>query len=78
MESRTGHSSGRKPERKQSEDVPSSSVKLTVSLPRTVAAFLRWKAEVEGLKRDELVKRIVVSYARKLREQDMKTPPVSD
>lgn len=51
-------------------------VKMTVSLPRSVAAFLRWKAEVEGMKRDELLRRIIVHYARKLREKDMQTPPV--
>jgi hypothetical protein len=51
-------------------------VKMTVTLPRSVAAFLRWKAEVEGLKRDELLRNIIVHYAKKLREQDMNTPPI--
>ena len=53
-------------------------VKMTVSLPRSVAAFLRWKAEVEGMKRDELLRRIIVHYAKKLRQKDMQTPPVID
>ena len=53
-------------------------VKMTISLPRPVAAFLRWKAEVEGMKRDELLRRIIVRYAKKLREQDFRTPPVED
>ena len=54
------------------------SVKMTVTLPRNVAAFLRWKAEVEGMKRDELLRRIIVRYAKKLREQDFRTPPIED
>lgn len=53
-------------------------VKLTVTLPREVAAFLRWKAEVEGMKRDELLRKIIVRYAKKLREQDFRTPPIQD
>lgn len=53
-------------------------VKLTVTLPREVAAFLRWKAEVEGMKRDELLRKIIVRYAKKLREQDFRTPPIGD
>ena len=53
-------------------------VKLTVTLPREVAAFLRWKAEVEGMKRDELLRKIIVRYAKKLREQDFRTPPIED
>lgn len=56
----------------------SESVKMTVTLPRNVAAFLRWKAEVDGMKRDELLRRIVVHYAKKLREQDFRTPPVEE
>ena len=55
-----------------------STVKMTVTLPRNVAAFLRWKAEVDGMKRDELLRRIIVHYAKKLREQDFRTPPVED
>ncbi|MDP7638297.1 MAG: hypothetical protein QGG73_01060 [Candidatus Hydrogenedentes bacterium] len=54
------------------------SVKMTVTLPRNVAAFLRWKAEVDGMKRDELLRRIIVHYAKKLREQDFRTPPIED
>ncbi len=57
---------------------PTSKVKMTVTLPRSVAAFLRWKAEVEGLKRDELLRRIIVHYAKKLREKDLQTPPIFD
>jgi hypothetical protein len=57
---------------------PSDMVKMTVTLPRSVAAFLRWKAEVEGIKRDELLRRIVTYYAKKLRERDLDTPPVMD
>lgn len=53
-------------------------VKMTVTLPRSVAAFLRWKAEVEGLKRDELLRRIITHYAKRLREQDLQTPEVWD
>ena len=60
------------------ETNPSDMVKMTVTLPRSVAAFLRWKAEVEGIKRDELLRRIVTYYAKKLRERDMDTPPVLD
>ena len=59
-------------------DDKSESVKMTVTLPRNVAAFLRWKAEVEGMKRDELLRRIVTHYAKRLREQDFRTPPVED
>jgi hypothetical protein len=55
-----------------------NTVKMTVTLPRNVAAFLRWKAEVDGMKRDELLRRIIVHYAKKLREQDFRTPPVED
>ena len=55
-----------------------NSVKMTVTLPRNVAAFLRWKAEVDGMKRDELLRKIIVRYAKKLREQDFRTPPVED
>ncbi len=51
-------------------------VKMTVTLPRSVAAFLRWKAEVEGMKRDELLRKIIVHYAKKLREEDFRTPPI--
>ncbi len=57
---------------------PSDMVKMTVTLPRSVAAFLRRKAEVEGIKRDELLRRIVTYYAKKLRERDLDTPPVLD
>lgn len=57
---------------------PSDMVKMTVTLPRSVAAFLRWKAEVEGIKRDELLRRIVTYYAKRLRERDLNTPPVMD
>ena len=57
---------------------PTSAVKMTVTLPRSVAAFLRWKAEVEGIKRDELLRRIIVHYARRLREREMDTPPIED
>jgi hypothetical protein len=55
---------------------PTPSVKMTVTLPRSVAAFLRWKAETEGLRRDELLRRIITHYAKKLRERDLKTPPI--
>jgi hypothetical protein len=54
------------------------SVKMTVTLPREVAAFLRWKAEVEGLKRDELLRKIIVHYAKRLRKEDFRTPPIED
>ncbi|HOZ48026.1 MAG TPA: hypothetical protein PLO37_24175 [Candidatus Hydrogenedentes bacterium] len=57
---------------------PTTSVKMTVTLPRSVAAFLRWKAETEGMRRDELLRRIVTHYAKRLRERDMKTPPIED
>lgn len=57
---------------------PTSLVKMTVTLPRSVAAFLRWKAEVEGIKRDELLRRIIVHYANKLRERETNTPPIVD
>ncbi len=60
------------------ETAPSDTVKMTVTLPRSVAAFLRWKAEVEGIKRDELLRRIVVHYAKKLKERELETPPISD
>ena len=60
------------------ETNPSDMVKMTVTLPRSVAAFLRWKAEVEGIKRDELLRRIVTYYAKRLRERDLNTPPVLD
>jgi hypothetical protein len=49
---------------------------MTVTLPREVAAFLRWKAEVEGMKRDELLRKIIVHYAKKLRKEDFRTPPI--
>jgi hypothetical protein len=61
-----------------SEEQRSESVKMTVTLPRNVAAFLRWKAEVDGMKRDELLRRIIVHYAQKLREQDFRTPPIDE
>ncbi len=57
---------------------PSASVKMTVTLPRSVAAFLRWKAETEGMRRDELLRRIITHYAKKLREKDLTTPPIAD
>ena len=60
------------------ETNPTNSVKMTVTLPRSVAAFLRWKAEVEGIKRDELLRRIVTHYAKKLRERELNTPPIFD
>ena len=60
------------------ESQRTESVKMTVTLPRNVAAFLRWKAEVDGMKRDELLRRIIVHYAKKLREQDFRTPPIED
>lgn len=53
-------------------------VKMTVTLPREVAAFLRWKAEVDGMKRDELLRQIITHYAKKLRERDFRTPPIED
>ena len=59
-------------------DPPSTTVKMTVTLPRSVAAFLRWKAETQGLRRDELLRRIITHYAKRLREKDMNTPPVLD
>ena len=57
---------------------PTASVKMTVTLPRSVAAFLRWKAETEGMRRDELLRIIVTHYAKRLRARDMKTPPIDD
>jgi hypothetical protein len=51
---------------------------MTVTLPREVAAFLRWKAEVDGMKRDELLRQIITRYAKKLRERDFRTPPIED
>ena len=60
------------------ETNPTDVVKMTVTLPRSVAAFLRWKAEVEGIKRDELLRRIITFYAKKLRERELETPPVVD
>jgi hypothetical protein len=60
------------------ETNPTDVVKMTVTLPRSVAAFLRWKAEVEGIKRDELLRRIITYYAKKLRERELETPPVID
>jgi len=57
---------------------PTDMVKMTVTLPRSVAAFLRWKAEVEGIKRDELLRRIITHYAKKLKEREYDTPPVTD
>ncbi len=62
----------------QDTESPTDSVKMTVTLPREVAAFLRWKAEVEGLKRDELLRRIITHYAKKLRKEDFRTPPIED
>ena len=59
-------------------DDPTPNVKMTVTLPRSVAAFLRWKAETEGMRRDELLRRIVTHYARKLRARDLATPPIAD
>lgn len=63
------------PEKTQSK---TNSVKMTVTLPREVAAFLRWKAEVEGMKRDELLRKIIVHYAKKLRKEDFRTPPIEE
>ncbi len=63
------------PEKTQNK---AESVKMTVTLPREVAAFLRWKAEVEGMKRDELLRKIIVHYAKKLRKEDFRTPPIED
>lgn len=63
---------------KTSQQKAVESVKMTVTLPREVAAFLRWKAEVEGMKRDELLRKIIVHYAKKLRKEDFRTPPISD
>lgn len=60
------------------ETSPTDLVKMTVTLPRSVAAFLRWKAEVEGIKRDELLRRVITYYAKKLRERETNTPPVMD
>lgn len=57
---------------------PTDVVKMTVTLPRSVAAFLRWKAEVEGIKRDELLRRIITYYAKRLKERELETPPVTD
>lgn len=60
------------------ETNPTDMVKMTVTLPRQVAAFLRWKAEVEGIRRDELLRRVITYYAKKLREREMNTPPILD
>lgn len=67
---------GRTSETKGPASTPS--VKMTVTLPREVAAFLRWKAEVEGLKRDELLRKIIVHYAKRLRKEDFRTPPIEE
>ena len=67
---------GRPSETREPASPPS--VKMTVTLPREVAAFLRWKAEVEGLKRDELLRKIIVHYAKRLRKEDFRTPPIED
>ncbi len=63
------------PEKTQNK---AESVKMTVTLPREVAAFLRWKAEVEGMKRDELLRKIIVHDAKKLRKEDFRTPPIEE
>jgi hypothetical protein len=60
------------------ETNPTNVVKMTVTLPRSVAAFLRWKAEVEGIRRDELLRRIITYYAKRLKQRDLDTPPVED
>lgn len=60
------------------ETNPTDCVKMTVTLPRSVAAFLRWKAEVEGIKRDELLRRVITYYAKRLREREANTPPIVD
>ncbi len=78
MSKQTEKSRGRKADPQLGETNPSDMVKMTVTLPRSVAAFLRWKAEVEGIKRDELLRRIVTYYAKKLRERELNTPPVVD
>lgn len=57
---------------------PTALVKMTVTLPRSVAAFLRWKAEVDGMKRDELLRRIVTGYANELRGRDANIPPIEE
>lgn len=62
----------------KAENKAEESVKMTVTLPREVAAFLRWKAEVEGMKRDELLRKIIVHYAQKLRKEDFRTPPITE
>ena len=62
----------------EKDDRRTTEVKMTVTLPRSVAAFLRWKAEVEGLRRDELLRRIITHYARQLRAKDLQTPEVWD
>ena len=66
----------RKSEMPEKTESKTNSVKMTVTLPREVAAFLRWKAEVEGMKRDELLRKIIVHYAKKLRKEDFRTPPI--
>jgi hypothetical protein len=63
---------------KELDEKSHEAVKMTVTLPREVAAFLRWKAEVEGMKRDELLRKIITHYAQKLRKEDFRTPPVGD
>ncbi len=60
------------------ETNPTDVVKMTVTLPRSVAAFLRWKAEVEGIRRDELLRRVITYYAKRLKQRDLDTPPVED
>jgi len=78
MNERAKSQPGRKADPHLGDTNPTEMVKMTVTLPRSVAAFLRWKAEVEGIKRDELLRRIVTYYATKLRERELNTPPVMD
>ena len=73
-----------RPKSKRCKDVhlgetnPSNVVNMTVTLPRSVAAFLRWKSEVEGIRRDELLRRVITYYAKRLKQRDLDTPPVED
>lgn len=71
--------------KKKSEDVgmrrnenPGPKVKMTVTLPRPVAAFLRWLAETEGVTRDDLLKEIIVNHAEALRAKGRTIPPIDE
>ena len=51
---------------------------LTINVPPRISAWMRWQADVEGLKRDELITKVLREYHNKVSKTDPNTPTIEE